>query len=550
MGPSASDVITEQSTAAETSAAPITRPSDPDQDADRRESNSPATQTRQEERPAATLAGRQTAPHSSAPSSALTTASHDAAPVRTRSRVVATDEGPVAGRGTKRSTRQTVPSDHEPDVAEAAVDGPAEVPPNDSALPSASVRPHRRREKTPEDAEAMSIDPKAMRMGDLTRDLRQGRKSSKYAEFKKIAAARRRRRATQVDTDQNPGSNGMGGAEESRAAAPDSQPAGTSGTSTHATENQIVEPRDSSDDGGESDDNDEGEDDDDEDDNDDDDDDADNLPLANSVGPQLRLVNGKLVVDQTTLHVDRFANSARRNANEVVQYVEENPLEKRLNSSTYAKKTTTDRWDEGSTEAFYNALSQWGTDFEMISQLFPTRTRRQIKAKFVIEERRNGPRITATLKKPKAINLEDYTVAANIEVPPVADLERELQELKDAYEKETLDARAKVEEMKREEMQRAADDADEQERPEDEAGEAGTVGAATSASTLAVVENAAPPPPVNPTTTLAGRKTKKPAANGRPDEEVLGSVELYNAAEDERLRREMMSSSEEESDDD
>lgn len=35
----------------------------------------------------------------------------------------------------------------------------------------------------------------------------------------------------------------------------------------------------------------------------------------------------------------------------------------------------------------FQALTQWGTDFNIISKLFPNRTRRQIKAKYNKEDR-------------------------------------------------------------------------------------------------------------------------------------------------------------------
>lgn len=43
---------------------------------------------------------------------------------------------------------------------------------------------------------------------------------------------------------------------------------------------------------------------------------------------------------------------------------------------------------------FPQALSQWGTDFEMIARLFPHRNRRQVKLKFSREERVNPDKVT------------------------------------------------------------------------------------------------------------------------------------------------------------
>ncbi|KAL5563052.1 hypothetical protein UlMin_032799 [Ulmus minor] len=52
-------------------------------------------------------------------------------------------------------------------------------------------------------------------------------------------------------------------------------------------------------------------------------------------------------------------------------------------------KTPRTRWSKQDTELFYEAVRQFGTDFSMIQQLFPGRTRHQIKSKFKKEERQH-----------------------------------------------------------------------------------------------------------------------------------------------------------------
>lgn len=48
-------------------------------------------------------------------------------------------------------------------------------------------------------------------------------------------------------------------------------------------------------------------------------------------------------------------------------------------------------------------LNQFGTDFEMIARLFPRRTRAQIKAKWMKEEKTNSKKITEALMSRKDI---------------------------------------------------------------------------------------------------------------------------------------------------
>ena len=60
-------------------------------------------------------------------------------------------------------------------------------------------------------------------------------------------------------------------------------------------------------------------------------------------------------------------------------------------------RSKSDPWGEEETDRFYEALSMFGTDFFIISTLFPGKTRKMIKAKFVREERLDPPRINDAL---------------------------------------------------------------------------------------------------------------------------------------------------------
>ncbi|CAN4078482.1 unnamed protein product [Withania somnifera] len=60
-----------------------------------------------------------------------------------------------------------------------------------------------------------------------------------------------------------------------------------------------------------------------------------------------------------------------------------------FNYQTYMVKTPCTRWSKQDTETFYEAVQQFGTDLSLIQQLFPGRTRRQLKLKYKKEERQN-----------------------------------------------------------------------------------------------------------------------------------------------------------------
>ncbi|KAK6946284.1 Transcription factor TFIIIB component B'', Myb domain [Dillenia turbinata] len=68
-----------------------------------------------------------------------------------------------------------------------------------------------------------------------------------------------------------------------------------------------------------------------------------------------------------------------------------------LNYQTYMDKAPSTRWSKQETELFYEAVRQFGSDMSMIQQLFPTRTRGQIKSKFKKEERQQPLRFSDAL---------------------------------------------------------------------------------------------------------------------------------------------------------
>ncbi|KAK4360863.1 hypothetical protein RND71_019815 [Anisodus tanguticus] len=64
-----------------------------------------------------------------------------------------------------------------------------------------------------------------------------------------------------------------------------------------------------------------------------------------------------------------------------------------FNYQTYMDKNPSTRWSKQDTELFYEAVQQFGTDLSLIQQLFPSRTRRQLKLKYKKEERQNPFRL-------------------------------------------------------------------------------------------------------------------------------------------------------------
>lgn len=63
----------------------------------------------------------------------------------------------------------------------------------------------------------------------------------------------------------------------------------------------------------------------------------------------------------------------------------------------------------------FQALRQFGTDFEMISKMFVGRSRRNIKAKWVREEKTNPERVTEALMNKKKVDTTFYSKMADVE---------------------------------------------------------------------------------------------------------------------------------------
>ncbi|URE30059.1 hypothetical protein MUK42_16046 [Musa troglodytarum] len=92
---------------------------------------------------------------------------------------------------------------------------------------------------------------------------------------------------------------------------------------------------------------------------------------------------------------DQELNHSGEEANQNVQ-----STPKTLNYHSYMNRPQTSRWSKAETKLFYEAIHQFGTDFAMIQQLFPNRTRHQVKLKFKIEERKHPSQVHDALLRP------------------------------------------------------------------------------------------------------------------------------------------------------
>lgn len=162
-------------------------------------------------------------------------------------------------------------------------------------------------------------------------------------------------------------------------------------------------------------------------------------------GLKLRMVNDEIVLDAESLQVDRHADAAR-NVDQLEDVVETS-LTRRITQASFGKRSKAEPWDEDLTDLFYRGLRMFGTDFMMISKLFPGRSRHQIKLKFNNEERRDPERIKQTLLGPsETIDIATYSEMTN----EVYDDPRLIQQELDEDKKQIEDQHSKEKEAQEE----------------------------------------------------------------------------------------------------
>ncbi|XP_034297069.1 transcription factor TFIIIB component B'' homolog isoform X2 [Pantherophis guttatus] len=116
--------------------------------------------------------------------------------------------------------------------------------------------------------------------------------------------------------------------------------------------------------------------------------------------------DGSIILDEESLTVEVLRTKGQC-------VVEENdPIFERGSTTTYSsfrKSYYTRPWSEKETDMFFLAISMVGTDFSMISQLFPHRARTEIKNKFKREEKVNGWRIDKAFKEKRPFDFSFFT---------------------------------------------------------------------------------------------------------------------------------------------
>ena len=294
-------------------------------------------------------------------------------------------------------------------------------------------RKRKRRDVTPENAESIRIAPSRVLMSELTRNLRTGKKSTREAELEEMEQVAKAKRKQQRKDQRN-------GINQSQDESPTNnahQETGEERLERIAREKQ-----------------------------------------ASRAVPNTIIVNGQIRIDESSLQIDRHAAAAAERDAEQLEAVDESELTRQVNSGTWLKRDKSGGWGEMLTDQFYEGLRMFGTDFEMISKMFPGKTRHSVKLKFNKEERDDPRRIEMALKEDRLpINMEEFQKVTNTVFSDPKELEREMEEDKKRIEEEAAAAKAALDEALKQRADEAAAEAlaaeNESSAKENQAGEEG-----------------------------------------------------------------------------
>lgn len=154
-------------------------------------------------------------------------------------------------------------------------------------------------------------------------------------------------------------------------------------------------------------------------------------PAPAVIAPKVQLVGGRLVVDAASLVVVPVVAPATAEFDTVHE------SHSHVTSSSYGRRQHSERWSKEETNAFFDALKCYGTDFSLFERLFPGRPRRQLKNKFKREERENPARVDEALSAAtRRMDPSQFqALAARAAARADKDKEREREKEKEGAEK-------------------------------------------------------------------------------------------------------------------
>ncbi|KAL8957828.1 MAG: hypothetical protein Q9193_004996 [Seirophora villosa] len=313
-----------------------------------------------------------------------------------------------SGRDAQAKSRQKAQSARRQRLQNAAAEIVADAV-DGTAVRRKGRRDRRAREATPEEAENETITPGAVKMAELCKDSRKGKKSDTLRALQdrdKEELAKKKQKELQqlVEGQEPPDPNARG--EQASSGAVNGGPA-RSGEETSTRQEEVVR------------------------------------EVADTYVDE----HGQIRINTDSLRIDRHAQAAAAREQDQEEAVVENDLSKpAINSATYSKREPLSSWPEQLTDEFYEALRTFGTDFGMIGRML-RKTRRAVKLKFNREEKADPRRVNqALLGATIAIDLDEYSRRAGEEIKETKEHELKMEEDRKKIEQDAADElRAKEE---------------------------------------------------------------------------------------------------------
>lgn len=157
-----------------------------------------------------------------------------------------------------------------------------------------------------------------------------------------------------------------------------------------------------------------------------------NNPNKHHTVPLLQIQDGKVTYSHESTVIDRHKDEG----NVEMEKIEENPFENIITSNSYSKKNVTLKWTAQEVAELLRGVSLWGTDFGIIAQLFPHRTRKQVKAKFLLLEKQTPHLVEFALLRKLPADIGEYSGKTGKTFKSIDEYNKEIQELKSKHEEE------------------------------------------------------------------------------------------------------------------
>jgi len=258
----------------------------------------------------------------------------------------------------KRRAKQTL-QEVAADIVADAVGDTSE--PNEEGTEGAKKRKRRRKRKIPEGAEDHEIVPSEVKMADLVKDKRLGKGSKLEARLEEVDWDEVKKKRKEAEKE----------AEKQRELEREEKRTGISVR-------------------------------------------QDDMPTAPTV-PKMTVRDGQIVLEEDSRLLDRHAEIEQA-TDETVKELDVDDVTRRVNQSTVGRQHGVKQkghWNDEMTDLFYKGLRMFGTDFMMISKMFPGMSRRHIKLKYTREERTNLARVHKNLIAKEDVDIEEYSQMSN-----------------------------------------------------------------------------------------------------------------------------------------